>query len=133
MKKSAKIILPLALLACVAATPADSAMRRDSDGMTVVNSTTLCNARGFRKTTPVEVYFKKDKIVKVVALRNEESPNYFEKVKKHLIPRYNNIRIKDAKKLTEETAVDGCTGATYSTKAVQKNIKAAIDYYETNK
>ena len=46
---------------------------------------------------------------------------------------YNNLKISKAKKLAERTEVDGCTGATFSTKAVQKNIKAAIGYYEKNK
>ena len=45
----------------------------------------------------------------------------------------NNLKISKAKKLAERTEVDGCTGATFSTKAVQKNIKAAIGYYEKNK
>ena len=36
-------------------------------------------------------------------------------------------------KKPEKQQVDGCTGATRSFTAVQKNIKAALDYYEKNK
>lgn len=95
--------------------------------------TTICNARGYRKSTPVEVHFKNGKVQKVVALKNEETVPYFARVKQFLLPLYNNLKISKAKKLTQRTDIDGCTGATFSTKAVQKNIKAAIDYYEKQK
>ena len=70
--------------------------------------------------------------MKVVPLKNDESPNYFEKVKKHLIPLYRNLKIGKAKKLSKEVKIDGCTGATYSTNAIQQNVKSALEYYEKN-
>lgn len=106
---------------------------RHTDGTTIVRTTTICNARGYRKSTPVEVHFKNGKVQKVVALKNEETVPYFARVKQFLLPLYNNLKISKAKKLTQRTDIDGCTGATFSTKAVQKNIKAAIDYYEKQK
>ena len=69
----------------------------------------------------------------MVALRIEETVPYFSGVKQFLLPLYNNLKISKAKKLAQRTDIDGCTGATFSTKAVQKNIKAAIDYYEKKK
>ncbi len=112
---------------------ADNVMTKQADGTYVVNTTTICNARGYRKGTPVEVYIYKGKVVKVVALKNEETVPYFARVKQYLLPLYNSIKLSKAKKLTERTKVDGCTGATFSTKAVQKNIRAALDYYEKHK
>lgn len=112
---------------------ADNVMTKGADGTYVVNTTTICNARGFRKGTPVNVYIKKGKVVKVVALKNEETPNIFEKVKKALLPLYAGMKVSKAKKQTARTQIDGCTGATYSTRAVQKNIAAALSYYETHK
>ncbi len=112
---------------------ADNVMTKQADGTYVVNTTTICKARGYRKTTPVEVYINKGKVVKVVALKNEETVPYFTRVKESLLPLYNNLKLSKAKKLTEKTKVDGCTGATFSTKAVQKNISAALDYYEKHK
>ena len=91
------------------------------------------NDNPYRKGTPVEVHIKKGNVVKVVALKNEETVPYFSRVKQFLLPLYNNLKLSKAKKLTEKTKVDGCTGATFSTKAVQKNIHAAIEYYEKNK
>ena len=104
-----------------------------ADGTYIVRTNTICKARGYRKGTPVEVHIKNGKILKVVALKNEETVPYFARVKQFLLPLYNNLKISKAKKLAERTEVDGCTGATFSTKAVQKNIKAAIGYYEKNK
>ncbi len=112
---------------------ADNVMTKQADGTYVVNTTTICKARGYRKTTPVEVYINKGKVVKVVALKNEETVPYFTRVKESLLPLYNNLKLAKAKKLTEKTKVDGCTGATFSTKAVQKNISAALEYYEKHK
>ncbi len=112
---------------------ADNVMTKQADGTYVINTTTICNARGYRKGTPVEVYINKGKVVKVVALKNEETVPYFTRVKQYLLPLYNSLKLTKAKKLTEKTQVDGCTGATFSTKAVQKNIRAALDYYEKHK
>lgn len=112
---------------------ADNVMTKLDDGTYVVNTTTICNARGYRKSTPVEVYIKKGTVVKVVALKNEETVPYFKRVRQSLLPMYANLKVSKAKKLATKTAVDGCTGATFSTSAVQKNIKAALDYYQSHK
>lgn len=130
IKRGAATIL---LLLAASAIHADNVMTRHADGTTIVRTTTICNARGYRKATPVEVHFKNGKVQKVVALRNEETVPYFARVKQHLLPLYNNLKISKAKKLAQRTDIDGCTGATFSTRAVQKNIKAAIDYYEKKK
>lgn len=112
---------------------ADNVMTKQSDGTYVVRTNTICKARGYRKGTPVEVHIKNGNVVKVLALKNEETVPYFTRVKQFLLPLYNNLKVSKAKKLTKKTQVDGCTGATYSTKAVQKNISAALDYYEKHK
>lgn len=121
------------LLLCTLSAQADGVMKKQADGTCVINSSTICNARGYRKGTPVEVHIKNNTVTKVVALKNEETVPYFARIKKSLIPLYNNLKVSKAKKLTEKQKVDGCTGATISLKAVQKNISAALDYYEKNK
>lgn len=128
-----KAIFSIIFVAAALSAHADDVMTKQADGTYVVRTTTICNARGFRKTTPVEVYIKQGKVQKVVALKNEESANYFAKVKKSLLPLYEGLKLSKAKKQAEKTQIDGCTGATFSTKAVQKNIKAALDYYEKHK
>lgn len=123
----------LLLLLAASTIQAGNVMKRHADGTCSVNTSTICKARGYRKGTPVEVYFKNGKVLKVVALKNEETVPYFARIKKFLLPLYNNLKVSKAKKLTERTDIDGCTGATFSTKAVQKNIQTAIGYYEKNK
>lgn len=128
-----KTLFSLMLVAFSIGAMADNVMTKLDDGTYVVRTTTICNARGYRKATPVEVYIKKGIVVKVVALKNEETVPYFKRVRQSLLPKYANLKVSKAKKLASKTAVDGCTGATFSTSAVQKNIKAALDYYEKHK
>ena len=128
--------LSLFLFFTLLSADAQNVMTKQADGTYVVNTTTLCkDVHGFKKTgtTPVEVYINKGKVVKVVALPNQESQGYFAKVKKALLPLFTDAKVSKAKKIADQTKVDGCTGATYSTRAVQKNIKAALAYYEKNK
>ena len=50
-------------------------MYKQADGRYGVNTTTLTpNVKGFKGATPVEVYIKNNKVVKVVPLANHESP-----------------------------------------------------------
>ena len=94
----------LLLLLAASAIHADNVMTRHADGTTTVRTTTICNARGYRKATPVEVHFKNGKVQKVVALRNEETVPYFSRVKQFLLPLYNNLKISKAKKLAQRTS-----------------------------
>ena len=65
----------------------DNVMTKQKDGTYVVNTTTLAsNVRGYVGSTPLEVYIKKNKVVKVVALPNKETPKIFAKVKSGMLP-----------------------------------------------
>ena len=112
---------------------ADNVMKKEADGTYVVNTTTLCKTRGYKGTTPLEVHIKNGKVVKVVSLPNQESKNYYAKVEKNLVKKFSDLKLAKAKQLAAEKKVDGCTGATYSTKAVQQNVKAALEYYQKHK
>lgn len=106
----------------------DNVMTKQKDGTYVVNTTTLAsNVRGYVGATPLEVYIKKNKVVKVVALPNKETPKIFAKVKSGMLPKYAG------KKTSAVSAVDGVTGATYSSKAVKANVEAAVKYYKAHK
>ena len=106
----------------------DNVMTKQKDGTYVVNTTTLAsNVRGYVGATPLEVYIKKNKVVKVVALPNKETPKIFAKVKSGMLPKYAG------KKTSAVNSVDGVTGATYSSKAVKANVEAAVKYYKAHK
>ena len=79
MMKAAGFLAAVALLA--SAMPATDPISKES-GATVVNTTTLAKeVRGFRGATPVKIYIKKGKVVKVEALKNQETPQYFSRAK----------------------------------------------------
>ena len=108
----------------------DQTMTKEN-GMTVINTTTLGkDVQGYLGTTPLKIYIeKKNKVVKIEALKNQETPKYFIKVKKALLEKWNGLKVKDAKALK----VDAVTGATYSSEAVIENVKLGLDYYQNHK
>lgn len=112
-----------------AAIQQEKVMTKQTDGTYIVNTTTICSTKGYNGTTPLSVYIKKGKIVKIEALKNQETPKYFGLVKKSLFPKYINM---EASKVAK-AKVDGVTGATYSSTAVKENVKAAAKYYKTHK
>ena len=100
------------------------------DGMTVVNTTTLSkDVIGYMDATPLKIYIKKDKIEKVEALKNQETPKYFLCVKKQMLDKWNGMKVNDALKVN----VDGVTGATMSSDAVKENIRLGLEYYKKHK
>lgn len=107
-----------------------TAMTRESDGTYIVNTTTLAkDVRGYRGNTPLKIYIKKDKVVKVEALPNKETPSFFAKVRAQLLSKWDGMKTKKA----STAKVDGATGATYSSKAVKENVKRGVNYYMNNK
>ena len=108
---------------------ADQTMTKEN-GMTVINTTTLGkNVQGYIGATPLKIYIQKNKVVKIEALKNQETPKYFLKVKKALLEKWDGLKVKEAKKLK----VDAVTGATYSSEAVIENVKLGLDYYQNHK
>ena len=103
----------------------DETMTKEN-GMTVINTTTLGkDVQGFLGTTPLKIYIQKNKVVKIEALKNQETPKYFVKVKKNLLDKWNGKKVKEAKNMQ----VDAVTGATYSSNAVIENVKLGLEYY----
>lgn len=100
------------------------------NGMTIINTTTIGkDVQGFMGPTPLKIYIQKNKVVKIEALKNQDTPKYFLKVKKALLEKWNGLKVKDAQNLK----VDAVTGATYSSKGVIENVKLGLDYYQKHK
>ena len=105
-------------------------MTKQPDGTYVVNTTTLAkDVRGFRGNTPLNIYIKAGKVVKIEALSNQETPNFFNKVKQGLLKKWYGMKTAKASTAT----VDGVTGATFSSKAVKENVKRGVKYYMAHK
>lgn len=127
MKKS---LLTALLLAAFSFADAQDVMKKEKDGTYVVNTTTLAkDVEGYNGTTPIEVYIKKNKIVKVVPLKSQEGPKYVAKVKKGMLPKYEGMNVKKG----TVADVDAVTGATFTSEAIKENVKRAVAYYKKNK
>ena len=128
--KAFKIMSLLGLALCIQSASLKDDTITKEDGMYVVNTTTLGkNIEGYNGPTPLKIYIKKNKVVKIEALQNQETPKYYARVKKAIFEKWNNLKVSEAQKLK----VDGVTGATYTSEAVIKNVQAGLDYYKKNK
>lgn len=118
------------LLMCGLTAQADDVMKKEKDGTYIVNTTTLAqDVEGYNGTTPVEIYIKKNKIVKVLLLKSQETPKYNARIKRQLLPQYEGMKVVKSK----SPEVDGLTGATFTSDAVKENVRRGVDYYWKHK
>lgn len=130
MKKVISILALFSLVIVLSSAKGDDGVMTKENGMYVVNTTTLGkNVVGYVATTPLKIYIQKDKIVKVEALKNQETPKYNAKVKRLLLTKWDGMKVKDVAK----QKVDGVTGATITSDAFKKNVQLGVEYYLKNK
>jgi electron transport complex protein RnfG len=127
-----KLIVMCALAVSVAAMAQEKkkeepVMTKEKGGVYIINTTTLCDTKGYKSPTPLKVTVKKDKVESVEALPNMETPKYFRRISEELLPKFVGMKFEESEK------VDALTGATMSSNAVKANMKAAYDYYKKNK
>ena len=126
-----KTFITLLLMAAFITAEAQQVMRKEKDGTYIVNTTTIANdVEGYAGPTPVEVYIKKNKIVKVVPLKTMDGPKYVAKVKNQMLTKYEGMKIEKKNPLPK---VDGVTGATFTSDAMREHINRAIAYYQKHK
>lgn len=126
-----KTFITLLLMAAFITAEAQQVMRKEKDGTYIVNTTTIANdVEGYAGPTPVEVYIKKNKIVKVVPLKTMDGPKYVAKVKNGMLTKYEGMKVDKKKPLPK---VDGVTGATFTSDAVREHVNRAIEYYQKHK
>lgn len=126
-KKFAKLAGMLCLMgiAFMSFCPADEVITKEKD-VTIINTTTLAeDVEGYAGPTPLKIYIKKDKIEKIEALENIETPKYFAIIKRDLLGKWNGLTVKKA--ATQQ--VDVITGATYSSEAVIENVRRGLEFY----
>ena len=120
----------MALVVLLISAKKDDGVITKENGMYVVNTTTLAaDVDGYIGATPLKIYIKNNKIEKIEALPNKETPKYFAKVKKQVLDKWNGKTVKEALK----AQVDGVTGATLSSDAVKENVKRGLEYYQKHK
>ena len=127
MKKILTLVAGIIVAATLTSSRQAEKVITKEDGMTVVNTTELSkDVIGYADATPLKIYIQKNKVVKIEALKNMETPKYFVKVKKALLEQWNGQKVADAQKLK----VDAVTGATMSSDAVIKNVQLGLEYYQ---
>ena len=125
-----KNVLLAMFLLCGLTAQADDVMKKEKDGTYIVNTTTLAqNVEGYNGPTPLEIHIKKNKIVKVVLLKSMETPKYNARIKKDMLPKYENQKLTKNKGVE----VDGVTGATFTSDAVKENVRRGLEYYWKHK
>lgn len=130
MKKVISILALFSLVIVLSSAKGDDGVMTKENGMYVVNTTTLGkNVVGYVAATPLKIYIQKDKIVKVEALKNQETPKHNAKVKRMLLNKWDGMKVKDVAK----QKVDGVTGATITSDAMKKNVQLGVEYYLKNK
>ena len=130
MNKTVKIILKVLALAVlvVAATYTIKAynQKKVTSEPIVVNTTELCkDVLGHHATTPVEITIVDGKIQSVVALPSDETPSYYGDAVK-VLKSFEGLTVKQAL----EADVDAISGATMSSVALIKNVKAGLKSLE---
>ncbi len=125
-----KLYLATLMVALFSSVSAQEIMRKEKDGSYIINTTTLAqDVHGFRGPTPLEVTIRKNRIVQVKALANQETPKYFQRVNRQLVAKYAGQSV--SKKHTPQ--VDAVTGATLSSNAVNENVRRGVAYYLQHK
>ena len=125
-----KNVLLAMFLLCGLTAQADDVMKKEKDGTYIVNTTTLAqDVEGYNGPTPLEIHIKKNKIVKVVLLKSMETPKYNARIKKNMLPKYENQKLTKNKGVE----VDGVTGATFTSDAVKENVRRGLEYYWKHK
>ena len=126
-----KKMLSAAFVAVVltSAMPGDGVLTKNGSQV-VINTTTIASdIKGYNGPTPLKIYISNNKIEKIEALPNEETPKYFFKVKKEMLDKWNGMTVNKA----ISAKVDGVTGATLSSDCLRETVKKGLQYYKKNK
>ncbi len=128
MKKILSLLLVLSLTMAFAQ---EEPVIREKDGFLLIDTTTLCaKYDGYNGPTPLVIYIKDQKVEKIEALPNYESPDYWVLLDdENFLARWNGLGISEAAALE----VDTVSGATYSSDAVIHNVRKGLIYYLENR
>lgn len=94
------------------------------DGTIVINTINLGkDITGYAGQVPLNIYLKDGIVIKVEALKNSETPDFFSEAKQ-LLTKWNGKTIKQA----QSTNVDAISGATFSSRAIIGNMQKGLQF-----
>lgn len=95
------------------------------DGMIIISTDELAkDVIGYGGNIPLRIYLKEGQVVKIEALKNAETPSFFQDVEQNVLPQWNGMSVEDA--LNKK--VDGVSGATFSSRAVIESVRRGLTY-----
>ncbi len=128
--KKLSYLLTAVLCAIILMSAVKDEILTKTNGVYIVNTTKIASdVKGYKGPTPLKIYIKNNKIQKIEALQNNETPRYFKMVTSQLLNKWNGMPVKKV----ANAKIDGVTGATFSSKAVKENVKRGVDYYLKHK
>ena len=108
--------------------PADDIISKSND-TTIVNTQLIAkDVKGYKGATPVKIYIRKNKVVKIEAMPNRETPKFFARAKT-VLASWDGKTVSKATKMN----VDGVSGATFSSRSLIKNVQMGLSYYKEHK
>lgn len=123
----AVMALALALISCVSS---DGVMTKKKGVYTIDTTTLSQDVKGYNGPTPLIITIEKDKIVRVDALENSETPGFFKRMTDGgMLERWNGMDVDAALNAN----VDVVAGATFSSNAVIENMRLGLAYYKEHK
>ena len=105
---------------------------------TLLKNDTVClsteklakDVTGYGGATPVKIYLKEGRVVKVEPMENEETLGFFELLgEEGLFDKWNGMTPQEAVK----AQVDAVSGATFSSEAVIENVRRGMQYVQDAK
>ncbi len=127
MRHFSSLITALALLT-ITISCADKNMSKNTDGSYTINTIELGkNIKGYNAQVPISITIKNSVIQQVVLYENDETPEYLIDVENRLLPKYKNLSINNI------SNIDAISGATFTSRAVMRNVDVAVKYYLENK
>jgi len=127
MKHFSSLITALTLLT-ITISCTDKNMSKNTDGSYTINTIELGKKiKGYNAQVPISIIIKDTVIQQVALYENDETPDYLIDVENRLLPKYKNLSINNI------SNVDAVSGATFTSRAVMRNVDVAVKYYLENK
>ena len=124
-KRLTTVAAALSVVLLLTAAKAGDGVITKENGMTVINTTELTHdVKGYQSPTPVKIFIKQNKVVRVEALPNQETPKFFDRAKA-ILTFWDGKAVSQAVK----EAPDAVTGATLSSEALKKNVRVGLEHY----
>jgi len=126
MKKGILIAFIAALFAtiCLVSPSCGRSAAKGPDTLKINTTNIGAQYFGYGGPCPVEISVFQGKIAKIVALPNDETPRFFQRVlDSGLLERLNGLTVEEARTVK----LDAVSGATYSSTAIIENIRLGLE------